>query len=72
MKKIEFDVQDWDEIKDKEMKILISNLEQAMNWFRNFGLNVEKDEKGLWWMKVNYNQLKEKSLSKNKKKVAGK
>lgn len=62
MEQKEFTIESWDDIKDKPIKILIPNLEQAIEWMKKLGLDFEKDKYGCYWLKINYKE-NEKTIS---------
>ena len=43
---------DWNEVKDKPFKILLSNLEQCVILMRTLGADIEEVD-GQYWLKVN-------------------
>jgi len=55
-KKIEFEIESFDDIKDKYFKIFIPNLKQAIEWLRKLGFSVVKDNIG-YWLEVNKSKL---------------
>jgi len=51
-KPIEFDLENWDDIKDKYFEILIPNLESAIEWMEKVGIKINKRD-GLYWLVFN-------------------
>lgn len=49
----DFDMVDWDTVKDKPFKILLYDLPHAVELMRKLGLDIVK-EKNQYWLRVNY------------------
>jgi len=55
--KIESDAIDWNTLKDKPFKILLSNFEQTIKLFKALGLDIEEVD-GKYWLNINKDKVK--------------